>query len=77
MTQNGKHVKTLRAGLYTIVVSDEGNTHNFHLVGPGVNKRTAIPFVGRVTWTIKLSHGLYRYRCDAHFNFMHGSFQVS
>ena len=42
----GKAVKTLRAGTYTIVVSDKSSIHNFHLFGPGVNKKTSVSFKG-------------------------------
>jgi len=77
VTQNGKRAKTLHAGVYSMVVRDESNIHNFHLFGPGVKKKTTVPFVGRVTWTIKLVPGLYRYQCDAHSHFMHGSFRVT
>ena len=35
----GKKVITLKAGTYSITVSDKSNIHNFHLRGPGgVNK---------------------------------------
>ncbi len=39
LTKAGKKVTTLPAGTYTIKVQDKSNIHNFHLTGPGVNKR--------------------------------------
>ena len=44
--QDGKDVKTLKAGTYTIKVEDKASIHDFHLIGPGVNKATSVPFVG-------------------------------
>jgi len=43
-TAAGKDVKTLKAGTYTIKVEDKATTHNFHLIGPGLNKSTTVPF---------------------------------
>jgi hypothetical protein len=34
----GKPFKTLKAGTYSVTVTDRSNIHNFHLRGPGVNK---------------------------------------
>jgi plastocyanin len=67
LTQKGKAVKTLKAGTYKISVNDKSNSHNFHLFGPGVNKKTGVGFTGNVTWTVKLKKGKYTYRCDVHF----------
>src|SRR3954447_14181574 len=62
----GKDLKTTKAGTYKIKVEDKGSTHNFHLLGPGLNKRTSVPFTGQTTWTIKLKPGKYTYQCDPH-----------
>lgn len=77
--KNGaKVVKTLKAGTYTITVSDKASIHNFHLFGPGVNKTTTVPFTGTKTWTVKLRAGTYTYQCDPHAAAgMKGSFKVS
>ena len=77
--KNGtKAVKTLTAGSYTIVVADKSSIHNFHLIGPGVNKTTTIPFTGTKTWTVKLKPGTYTYQCDIHASSgMKGSFKVT
>jgi plastocyanin len=70
--------KTVKAGTYTIVIRDKSNIHNFHLKGPGVNKIiTATPFKGTKTVTVKLKKGTYKYVCDPHASFMHGSFKVT
>jgi hypothetical protein len=36
------NVRSLKAGKYKIVVKDLSNIHNFHLTGPGVNKKTGV-----------------------------------
>ena len=70
-------VKTLKAGKYAITVQDKSNIHNFHLIGPGVNKMiTSITFVGSKTVTLTLKKGKYTYVCDPHATSMHGSFTV-
>jgi len=73
---NGATVSHLDAGTYTIVVSDQGTSHNFHLSGPGVNEATSIEDVQSVTWTVTLSDGVYTFVCDAHANSMKGQFTV-
>ena len=50
---------------YKFVVSDLTKTHNFHLTGPGVNKKTGVKFKGGATWTLTLKAGKYTYRSDA------------
>jgi len=74
-----KPLVSLKAGTYSITVSDKSNIHNFHLRGPGgVNKEiTAIGFVGTKTVTVKLVKGIYKYVCDPHFTTMKGSFKVT
>lgn len=76
-TKAGKPVKTLKAGRYTIKVSDKSSIHNFHLMGPGVDKKTGISFVGSKTWHVKFKKGkTYKYQCDTHFTIMHGKFKT-
>jgi plastocyanin len=70
-------VKTLKAGKYKIVIKDKSNIHNFHLIGPGVNKKTSVSAVTTVTWTVTLKKGTYRYICDPHASSMKGSFKVT
>ena len=71
-----KDVKTLKPGTYSIKVEDKSSMHNFHLIGPGVNKSTSVSFVGDKTWTVTLKKGTYKYVCDPHASFMKGSFTV-
>jgi hypothetical protein len=76
-TAQGKVVRRLRAGRYTIRIRDLSPIHDFHLLGPGVNKKTSVQNMGSATWTVRLRRGSYRYRCDPHRTIMHGSFTVS
>lgn len=69
-------VKTLKPGTYTIKVQDKSNIHNFHLTGPGVNKKTSVGAVTTVTWKVTLKKGTYKYVCDPHATIMKGSFTV-
>ena len=57
-------VKSLVAGRYKIVVSDLTKADNFHLTGPGVNKKTAVKSKSSVSWTLALKPGKYTYRSD-------------
>ena len=73
----GKKVTTVKPGLYSITVSDKSNIHNFHLIGPRVNKEiTSIGFVGTKTVVVRLRKGAYRFICDPHLTTMKGSFRV-
>ena len=58
-------VKTLKAGRYKLAVSDLSKIDNFHLSGPGVNKKTGVKFRGSVAWTVTLRAGSYTFRSDA------------
>jgi plastocyanin len=74
----GKDLKTIKAGTYRIKVQDKSSIHNFHLLGPGVNKKTGVGFTGDKTWTIKLKPGKYTYQCDPHASSgMKGTFRVT
>ena len=78
VTKAGKDLKTTRAGTYKIKVEDKSSIHNFHLVGPGVNKKTSVSFTGETTWTVKLKPGRYTYQCDIHVSEgMVGHFKVT
>jgi len=74
---SGAAVSHLAAGTYTLVVHDKSTFHNFHLFGPGVNRKTGVAFTGSRSWKVTLSAGTYRFRCDVHPTTMHGSFSVS
>jgi len=77
LTQGGKKVTKLKAGTYTIKVSDKSSIHDFHLTGPGVKKTTSVSATGSSTWIVKLVKGTYKYVCDPHASIMKGSFTVS
>jgi hypothetical protein len=77
LTKGGRKVTSLKAGAYKIVIKDRSNIHNFHLIGPGVNKKTAVARTGTTTWTVRLKKGTYRYICDPHASTMKGSFRVT
>jgi plastocyanin len=74
---SGTNVKQASPGLRKFVISDRSSFHNFHLLGPGVSKKTGIDFTGSRTWKVTLQVGTYKYRCDAHPTTMRGSFNVS
>ena len=69
---------TILAGSNDVViaVNDRTRTDNFHLSGPGVNKKTGIAFRGRATWKLTLQGGRYVYRSDRHKT-LRGAFTVS
>ena len=76
LTMNGTRVTHLTAGTYAIQVHDNSTFHNFHLSGPGVDRKTEIDFKGTQTWTVTFTDGVYRFVCDPHASFMRGSFTV-
>lgn len=66
-TTAGKSVKSVTLGTYTVVVRDRSSIHNAHLVAPGYNRRTTVPFTGTQTWKVKLAKtGMLRFQCDPH-----------
>jgi plastocyanin len=75
---NGKDVKTIKAGTYTIKVQDKSTIHDFHLIGKGLSKSTTVPFTGTQTWKITLKPGTVTYQCDPHASAgMQGTFRVT
>jgi plastocyanin len=71
---NGTLVTHLAPGGKTIVVRDRASNHNFHLTGPGVDRRTGISFVGRRRWSVQLSSGTYTYLCDRSVQLSSGTY---
>jgi plastocyanin len=66
-TAAGKKVRTMRTGTYTVVVRDRSAIHNAHLVGPGANRFTTVPYKGTRTWKVKLARaGTLQFLCDPH-----------
>jgi hypothetical protein len=62
----GAGVTSLAAGRFRITVRDRSRADNFHLSGPGLNKKTGVGFRGTVRWTVELSAGRYVYKSDQH-----------
>lgn len=76
--QNGKDAETVKAGTYTLKVEDKADIHDFHLIGPGIDKVvTDVAFKGEKTVTVTLQKGTYTYQCDPHAGSgMKGTFEV-
>lgn len=77
---DGRPVRRLAAGRYTIVVHDYSKIHNFALGSVTANKRLftgSIIGTGIKRYTISLAPGSYAYACSAHPQTMHGSFTVT
>jgi len=58
--------RTAPSGKARITVRDASASDNFHLTGPGVNKRTSVRGKQTVTWAVTLRKGTYTFRSDAH-----------
>ena len=78
LKQNGKVVKNLKAGKYTLVIADKAAIHAFSLDGPhGYAKDfTQVSFVGTKTVTVNLKAGSYKYYCPPHESQMFAHFTV-
>jgi len=64
LTNGGSKVRSLTAKKYKITVSDTSRTQNFHLTGPGLNRKTGVAAKAKATWTVTLKPGKYTYRSD-------------
>jgi plastocyanin len=64
--RSGSKVKSLVAGRYKLVVRDTSKVDNFHLKGPGVNRKTSVKGEGTSTWNLRFKPGTYQYLSDAH-----------
>jgi hypothetical protein len=73
---DGTIVRRVQHGRHTFVIRDRSSIHNFHIFGPGVDRRTGVAFTGRRRWSVRLRTGTYRYRCDPHRTTMRGRFTV-
>jgi Copper binding proteins, plastocyanin/azurin family len=75
---NGKTLKTIKAGTYTLKVEDKSSAHNFRLRGPGLNRSTSVGGTGEFRWRIRLKPGTYTFQCDPHAAMgMKGTFRVT
>jgi plastocyanin len=72
-----KKLTTVKAGTYKIKIEDKATIHDFHLIGPGVNKSTSVGGTTETTWTVKLKPGKYTFLCDPHASQMRGTFRVT
>src|SRR4029450_7214521 len=61
----GRKVRKLAGGACAGGVTDNSKTQNFVLKGSKVNKRTSVKGRGRITWTVNLHKGTYRYWSSA------------
>jgi hypothetical protein len=75
-TSSGAKVVRLKAGPVVIGVSDVTSQQNFHLVGPGVNRRTTLGGTLKASWRVTLRRGTYVYRSDAAPLRLRGTFRV-
>jgi plastocyanin len=73
---NGTVVHRIRHGTHTFVIRDRSSSHNFHLFGRGVDRRTGVAFTGRRQWIVRVRVGRYVYRCDPHRLSMRKTFRV-
>jgi plastocyanin len=78
LKSGGKKVSKLKPGSYKFEITDRSTIHDFHLIGPGVNKTiTGVSYVGKKTISVTLKKGTYRFVCDPHSSAMKGSFKVA
>jgi hypothetical protein len=63
-SSSGARARVVAAGSYRISVRDTAKTQNFHLIGPGVNRKTAVAGTAQATWRVRLRAGTYSYRSD-------------
>ena len=75
---NGRIVKTLKKGTYTVVIHDDSKMHNYELDGPHGKSWTftSVPFEGTKTFTLKLVPGKYKAYCAPHESMMFQHFTV-
>jgi hypothetical protein len=66
----------LKAGRAVFTINDRSSKDNFHLTGPGINKRTGVAFKGVSKWSVTLRPGTYTFRSDAHAS-LRGKFRVA
>ena len=72
----GVRVSSIRQSTYMITVSDSTRAQNFHLIGPGISRKTRVAATAMTTWSIALTPGRYVYRSDRNRK-LRGSFTVT
>ena len=63
-TSSGSRVRSIVENTYRVTVTDASKKQNFHLTGPGVNRKTGVAARTKATWTVRLQPGKYTYRSD-------------
>jgi plastocyanin len=69
--------KSVKAGKYTFVIQDRSSAHNWHITGPGVNKKTSVSGTGTKRITVTLKKGTYTIVCDPHRSTMRTTLKVT
>jgi plastocyanin len=79
LKQGSGDVTALKAGTYTLAVSDQAATHDFTLQAPDgtITQITDVPFTGTKRTTVALTPGTWTYFCQLHASQMRGTFTVS
>jgi len=79
LTKNGKAVKTLAHGKYTLVIHDKASVHAWSLDGPNGYAKdfTKVPFVGTKTFSVDFKAGKYKFYCPPHESIMFGHFTAT
>ena len=79
LTSNGKAVKTLKAGTYSVTIQDDSTIHNYELDGPHGKSWTftSVGFKGTKTITLKLAPGKYKAYCSPHESIMFQHFTLT
>ena len=79
LKQGTTDVTALKAGTYSLTVTDAATMHDFALQAPDgtITQITDIPFVGTKKATVALTPGTWTYFCQPHSTQMRGSFTVS
>jgi plastocyanin len=79
LARNGKLVKKIKPGTYTLVIHDDSAIHNYELDGPHGKSWTftSVGFIGTKTVTLKLVPGKYKAYCSIHESIMFQHFSVT
>jgi hypothetical protein len=73
---DGRPMSRIPPGTYTIQVHDLSTSHDFHLIGPGVDMKTSVSAIEHPIWTVTFRAGTYSFKCDVHAS-IKGSFVVA
>jgi hypothetical protein len=72
----GRAVKRVKPGRYVLEARDRSGAHNVHVLGAGVNRKTAVPFTGVKRWTVTLRKGTLVFRSDPQAKTLRGTLRV-